>query len=222
MENIFGLQKKSIFLCLAFEEISNQPKLFIPTRFRTQGGYPERYWQKNSKVRTEINIWLYPHLGFYLQWLWFTAYQPVSHGVYNTMAPVYKDKYTIWIIAVCYAHTKNIAPQMSMYWYFDVLTITPARTLLERLRKKNWNLKTPFTHGLRHFWSKTPKSKFKSIKKGFNNMFSDLSKSVFKMASEDLQKILLKSTKNMKSSGFFSDLRGLNYQSYHLFEATLL
>ena len=35
-----------------------------------------------------------------------------------------------------------------------------------------------------------------------------------------LKKILLKSTKNMKLSGFFSDLRGLNYQSYQLFEAT--
>ena len=35
--------------------------------------------------------------------------------------------------------------------YFDVLTQTPARNLLERLRKKNWNFKTPFTHGLRHF-----------------------------------------------------------------------
>ena len=51
-------------------------------------------------------------------------------------------------------------------------------------------------------------------------MLSDSSKSAFKMALEDPQKILLKSTKNMKLSGFFSDLRGLNYQSYQLFEAT--
>ena len=51
-------------------------------------------------------------------------------------------------------------------------------------------------------------------------MLSDLSKIVFKMALEDPQKILLKSRKNMKLSGFFSDLRGLNYQSYQLFEAT--
>ena len=51
-------------------------------------------------------------------------------------------------------------------------------------------------------------------------MLSDLSKSAFKMASEDPQKILLKSTKNMKLSGFCSDLRGLNYKSYQLFEAT--
>ena len=51
-------------------------------------------------------------------------------------------------------------------------------------------------------------------------MLSDSSKSAFKMASEDPQKMLLKSTKNMKLSGFFSDLWGLNYQSYQLFEAT--
>ena len=42
-------------------------------------------------------------------------------------------------------------------------------------------------------------------------MLSDLSKSALKMASEDPQKILLKSTKNMKLSGFFSNLQGLNY-----------
>ena len=40
------------------------------------------------------------------------------------------------------------------------------------------------------------------------------------MTSEDPQKILLTSTKNMKLSDFFSDLRGLNYPSYQLFEAT--
>ena len=40
------------------------------------------------------------------------------------------------------------------------------------------------------------------------------------MASEDPQKILLKSTKNMKLSSFFSDLWGLNFLSYQLFEAT--
>ena len=51
-------------------------------------------------------------------------------------------------------------------------------------------------------------------------MLSDSSKSSFKMAFEDPQKILLKSTKNMKLSGFFSDLLGLNYLSYQLFEAT--
>ena len=42
-------------------------------------------------------------------------------------------------------------------------------------------------------------------------MLSDSSKSAFKMASEDPQKNIAKSTKNMKLSGFFSDLRGLNY-----------
>ena len=55
---------------------------------------------------------------------------------------------------------------MSMQGYFDVPTKTPARTSPERLRKKNWNFKTPFTHGLRHFSAKTQKSKFKSIKNG--------------------------------------------------------
>ena len=47
---------------------------------------------------------------------------------------------------------------------------------------------TPFTHGLRHFWAKTPKSKLKFIKKGLNIMLSDSLKSAFKMASEDPQK----------------------------------
>ena len=53
-----------------------------------------------------------------------------------------------------------------------------------------------------------------------NIMLSDSSKSVFKMASEDPKKILLKSTKNMKFSRFFSDLRCLNYPSYQLLEVT--
>ena len=30
--------------------------------------------------------------------------------------------------------------------YFDVLSLTPAGNLLERLRMKNWNFKTSFTH----------------------------------------------------------------------------
>ena len=48
-------------------------------------------------------------------------------------------------------------------------------------------------------------------------MLSDSSKSAFKMASEDPQKILLKSTKKTtKLSGFFSNLCGLNYQSYQI------
>ena len=51
-------------------------------------------------------------------------------------------------------------------------------------------------------------------------MLSDSWKSAFKRASEDPQKILLKITKNMKLSGFFRDLRGLNYLCYQLFEAT--
>ena len=77
--------------------------------------------------------------------------------------------------------------------YFDVLSLTPAGNLLERLRKKNWNLKTPFTHGLRHFWAKNQKSKLKFIKKSLSFMPSDSWKSAFKMVSEDPQKILLKS-----------------------------
>ena len=51
-------------------------------------------------------------------------------------------------------------------------------------------------------------------------MLLDSSKRAFKMASEDPQKILLKSTKNMKLSVFFSDLWGLNYQTYQLSETT--
>ena len=51
-------------------------------------------------------------------------------------------------------------------------------------------------------------------------MLSDSWKGAFEMASEDPQTILLKSTKNMKFSGFFSNFRGLNYPSYQLFEAT--
>ena len=53
-------------------------------------------------------------------------------------------------------------------------------------------------------------------------MLSDLWKSAFKMASEDPQKILLKSIKNMKLSGFFSYFWGPTYPSYKLFEATFL
>ena len=51
-------------------------------------------------------------------------------------------------------------------------------------------------------------------------MLSDSSKNAFKMASEDLQKNIAKKYKNMKLSGFFSDLWGLNNQSNQLVEAT--
>ena len=51
-------------------------------------------------------------------------------------------------------------------------------------------------------------------------MLSDSSKKVFKMASEDTQKNIGKKYKKIKLSGFFSELWGLNYQSYQLFEAT--
>ena len=52
-------------------------------------------------------------------------------------------------------------------------------------------------------------------------MLSDSSKNSFKIASEELIKNIAKKYKNMKLSGFFNDLQGLNYQSYQLFEATL-
>ena len=51
-------------------------------------------------------------------------------------------------------------------------------------------------------------------------MLSDSSKSAFKIALEDPQNNISKKYQNMKLSGFFNDLRGLNYQSYQLFEAT--
>ena len=52
-------------------------------------------------------------------------------------------------------------------------------------------------------------------------MLSESSKNALKMTSEDPQKnIAKKYKKNMKLSSFFSDLRGLNYQSYQLFKAT--
>ena len=50
-------------------------------------------------------------------------------------------------------------------------------------------------------------------------MLLDLSKSAFKMASEDPQKNIAKKYEKHKLSGFFSDLRGINNPSYQLFEA---
>ena len=57
------------------------------------------------------------------------------------------------------------------------------------------NFKTQFTHDLRHFWAKTPKSKLKFIKNGLNNMLSHLSKNAIKMASEDPAKNIAKKYK---------------------------
>ena len=51
-------------------------------------------------------------------------------------------------------------------------------------------------------------------------MLSYSSKSAFKIDSEEPKKILQKSMKNMKLSGFLSDLQVINYPSYQLFEAT--
>ena len=51
-------------------------------------------------------------------------------------------------------------------------------------------------------------------------MLPDSWKGAFKTTSEDPQEILLKSTKNMKVSGFFNNFKGLYYSSYQLFGAT--
>ena len=51
-------------------------------------------------------------------------------------------------------------------------------------------------------------------------MLSDSSKSAFKMTLEDPQKNRAKKYEKHKLSGFFSNLLGLNYPSYQLFEAT--
>ena len=51
-------------------------------------------------------------------------------------------------------------------------------------------------------------------------MLSDSSKNALKMASEDPQKNIAEKYKNIKLSGFFSNLRGLKYQSYQFFEAS--
>ena len=66
-----------------------------------------------------------------------------------------------------------------------------------------------------------PKIKIEVYKNSLNIILSDSWKSAFKMALEYPQKILLKSTNNMKLLGFFGDFRGLTYPSYQLFEATL-
>ena len=65
-----------------------------------------------------------------------------------------------------------------------------------------------------------PKEVFKTChgqrKKRFMYYALRFMKIAFKMALEDPKKIMLKSTKNIKLSGFFSDFRGLNYPSYQL------
>ena len=42
-------------------------------------------------------------------------------------------------------------PWMSIKGYFDVLNLTPAGTLPERLKNKSYNFKTQYTNVLRHF-----------------------------------------------------------------------
>ena len=51
-------------------------------------------------------------------------------------------------------------------------------------------------------------------------MLSDSSKSALEMASEDLKKNIVKKHEKYEIVRLFSDLRGPNYQSYQLFEAT--
>ena len=48
-------------------------------------------------------------------------------------------------------------------------------------------------------------------------MLSNSWKSALQMTLEDPQKMFLRSTKNMKLSGFFSEFWGLNYISFQLF-----
>ena len=43
-------------LVLPIEEISLRPELSSPTRFRIQGGYPERYGRTDKGGRTEILV----------------------------------------------------------------------------------------------------------------------------------------------------------------------
>ena len=75
--------------------------------------------------------------------------------------------------------------------------------------ERDWNFKTPFTHGLRHLWAKTPKSKLKFINNGLNIMLSDGWKSAFEMASEDPKKILLKSRKTRNCLTFLAISKAL-------------
>ena len=63
-------------------------------------------------------------------------------------------------------------------------------------------------------------NKINVFKNGLNIMLSDSWKNAFKWPRKTLKNIVLKSTKNMKLSGFFSNFWGLNYLFYQLFEAT--
>jgi hypothetical protein len=65
------------------------------------------------------------------------------------------------------------------------------------------------------------RNQIKYKKKTGSILYSQIDEKVsLKWPWKSLKKTLLKSMKNVKSSGFYSDLRGLNYQSYQLFEAT--
>ena len=77
-----------------------------------------------------------------------------------------------------------------------------------------------FSHGLKHFVAKIPELKVKVYENGLNIMHSDSWKSAFELASEDPQKIFLKSKKNMKLSGFLKHILRPFWISYQLFEAS--
>ena len=72
----------------------------------------------------------------------------------------------------------------------------------------------PFTHGLRHFWAKNLKSKLKFFLKTVSMLCPQIHEKVpLKWPRKTLKKILIKSVKNMKLSGFFSGFGGLYYLS---------
>ena len=86
-----------------------------------------------------------------------------------------------------------------------VLILTPAGNLLERLRKKNGNFKTPSTHGLRHFELK-PKIKIKFYQKRLKYYdFRFMKKFPKNSLGRPSKNIAKKYKKNMKLSGFFSN-----------------
>ena len=119
-------------------------------------------------------------LFFLLEKFWKSANQPTDMGD------------TIRICHPLNSVTLSTHVQVRIFWrsYSDT-----SLEFTREIEEENWNFKTPFTHGLRHFWAKTPKSKLKFIKNCLNNMLSDSSKSAFKMASEDPQKIIAKKYK---------------------------
>ena len=79
------------------------------------------------------------------------------------------------------------------------------------------------THNLHTFLDimelKAQNKKFSLEEKNcLSNKFSDSWKNGCKMVSEDNQKYILKSTKNMQLSTIAGEFRGLNDSSYHIYE----